>query len=141
MRHLYLAATIIVMAGALGFAGRCDDDERGVTPVPTYRTQIVDAPIDELEVLTLESFPPQYNVRIVSGLPSGCAQFDKAEITGRSGNEITIHVTNIMPDDPNIACTAIYGTHESFVGLGSDFVSGQTYTARVNDKSIDFTAQ
>ena len=101
----------------------------------------VDAPIDELEVLVLESFPVQYNLRIVSGLPSGCAEFDNAEITARSGNQIIVRVTNTLPDDPNIACTAIYGTKETTLALGTDFASGQTYTVKVNDTSVDFTAQ
>ena len=78
---------------------------------------------------------------ITSGLPSGCAVFDKAEVTSRSGNTITVRVTNTVPDDPNVACTAIYGTKETTVGLGSDFTSGETYTVNVNDKSIDFAAQ
>ena len=88
------------------------------------------APIDELEILTRESFPPGYTARIVSGLPSGCAQFESAEITGRSGNTITIAVTNTMPADPNVACTAIYGYKETNLDLGKDFTSGETYTVK-----------
>jgi hypothetical protein len=115
----------------------------GATPSPatTPGRKIVDAPIDGLDVVVRESFPPQYAVTIVSGLPSGCAVFNAAEVTSRAGTEITIRVTNTEPDDPNLACTAIYGTHESTVELGSDFTSGVTYTVRVNDESIDFTAQ
>lgn len=139
---LALAAIVALAAASLGAAcGDDDDATNGRTAVATYATKVEDAPIDNLEVLTLESFPPQYNLVITSGLPSGCAVFDKAEITDRSADTITVRVTNLMPADPNVACTAIYGYKETTVGLGSDFTSGQTYTVKVNDKSIDFTAQ
>jgi hypothetical protein len=138
LRFIVLTTLILVGAGAM--AASCDDDGRDGEQTPGTRI-VVDAPIDELELIIRESFPPQYAARIVSGLPSGCAQFDEAEVTGRSGNEITIRVTNTMPDDPNVACTAIYGTKETIVELGSDFTSGERYTVRVNDKSLEFTAQ
>ena len=103
--------------------------------------RVVDAPIDGIDILVRESFPPGYTAHITSGLPSGCAQFDKAEITGRDNNTITIRVTNTIPDDDDVACTAIYGYHESNVDLGQDFVSGQTYTVKVNSETETFTAQ
>ena len=102
---------------------------------------VVDSPIEELEVLQRESSPVQYAVAITSGLPSGCAVFDKSEVTGREGTTITIRVTHTMPADPNTACTMIYGLHESVVELGTDFESGTEYTVKVNDKETTFTAQ
>ncbi|HLB22766.1 MAG TPA: hypothetical protein VJP07_01605 [Dehalococcoidia bacterium] len=138
-----LALLVLIPLLAIAAVGAtCGNDEDGApAPTSTPGRKIVDAPIDGLDIVVRESFPPQYGVHIVSGLPSGCAQFDKAEITGRTAAEITIRVTNTVPADPNVACTAIYGTHESDVDLGSDFTAGATYTVRVNDKSIDFTAQ
>jgi hypothetical protein len=46
-----------------------------------------------------------------------------------------------MPDDPNVACTAIYGTKETTLPLGTGFVSGTMYTVRVNGESVQFIAQ
>lgn len=103
--------------------------------------KVVDAPIDGIEILTRESDPPGYTAHITSGLPSGCARFNDAAITARSGDTITIKVTNTMPADDSIACTAIYGYHESNLDLGKDFVSGRTYTVNVNDKTETFVAQ
>jgi hypothetical protein len=80
-------------------------------------------------------------VRIVSGLPSGCAEFHSAELTSTQDQTFTIRVQNTMPADPNAICTAIYGMHESIVELGSDLVSGTQYTVRANDKELTFTAQ
>ena len=133
---LFLA--IIPLVGIAVLAAACNDDD---APPATPGRIIVDAPIDDLELVIRESFPPQYAVRIVSGLPSGCAQFESAAITTRSETQITIRVTNTMPDEPNTVCTAIYGTKESVIELGSEFTSGQAYTVRVNDKSVEFTAQ
>jgi hypothetical protein len=102
---------------------------------------IVAAPIDKLELITRESNPPQYAVNVTSGLPDGCTKFHEARTTGRSGTTVTIAVTNTHPSDPMIACTAIYGTHEEVVELGTDFARGTAYVVWVNDKDLRFTAQ
>ena len=36
----------------------------------------------------------------------------------RDGNEVIVRVTNLKPDDKGIACTDVYGTVESRIGLG-----------------------
>jgi hypothetical protein len=97
------------------------------------------APIDGLEVLTLESFPPQYVAHVTAGLPSGCAEPLSHEILPRQGNVIRVVVLNSLPD--NTVCTAIYGMYELNVNLGSDFTPGQTYTVRVNEREVTFKAQ
>ncbi len=131
-----VAVAALVAVAAFVYFSR--DDETSATG--NGRTQVI-APIESVEILTLESFPPQYTVHIVSGLPSGCAAFEKAEVTGRTGNTITISVTNTMPADEDVVCTAIYGMQESNVSLGSDFTSGQTYTVDVNGTIATFVAQ
>ncbi len=107
----------------------------------TGATRTEKAPIDGIDILVRESYPPGYTAHITSGLPSGCAKFHSAEVTGRSGNTITVTVLNTMPADPNTQCTAIYGSHEANIDLGTEFVSGQTYTVEVNDKTKTFVAQ
>ena len=52
---------------------------------------------------------------------------------------ILVSVLNSLPD--NAICTAIYGTYELDINLGSDFTSGQTYIVRVNSKEVSFKAQ
>ena len=111
-----------------------------IPATPPGATTRVLAPIDAAEMIVRESFPPQYAVRVVSGLPSGCHTFDGAEVT-RNGTEIAIAVWNRVPSDARIACTAIYGTHEEIVELGSDFRSGVVYHVAVNDLALTFTAQ
>ena len=90
------------------------------------------APIESVEILTLESYPEQFVVQIISGLPSGCASFSHAEVT-QDGTDINIDVYNWMPAPGElIACTAIYGYHDENVGLGSDFKRGTEFTVIVN---------
>jgi hypothetical protein len=102
-------------------------------------TQRVDAPIDGLDILILESFPPQYMLHIQAGLPSGCAKQAGYEAS-RFGSVITVRVYNSIPTG-QVACTMIYGTYELNLNLGSDYTPGQTYTVRVNDETTTFTAQ
>ena len=125
------------MAGSLAvvLAG-CSPREPEAQP-----RRVVDAPIESIDILVRESFPPGYTAHIVSGLPSGCAEFHEARVTGRAGTTITIRVTNTMPSDPETVCTEIYGFHESDVDLGQDFVPGRRYTVRVNDRETTFRAQ
>ncbi len=99
------------------------------------------APIESVEVLFLESFPVQHRLHVVSGLPSGCAQFVGVEVE-RQGTVFTVTVTNSVPaPGQQVACTMIYGYHESNVDLGSDLEAGTEYTVHANDTTITFVAQ
>lgn len=101
-------------------------------PAPPSDRSLAPAPIDELDVLVRESMPPQVSLRVVAGLPSGCAQRHSHQVE-RAGPVITVTVLNSMPKG-EVMCTMIYGTYELMIDLGSDFVSGTTYTIRVNDR-------
>lgn len=93
------------------------------------------APIHEVEVYFMESFPVQVGVRIKGGLRDGCTTFHNIEIT-REGNTVSIKVTTQHPKDTT--CPAIYGFFEKNVNLGSDFITGTTYTLKVNDYTTTF---
>ena len=100
----------------------------------------VPAPIESVEVLIMESFPPQYSVVVVSGLPNACVSFAGYRLE-RSGDVIRIEMINWRPADPEIACAEIYRTVETTIRLGTDFESGKTYTVVVNDVTETFVAQ
>ena len=95
------------------------------------------APIDQLDLRIAESFPPQYFLYVLAGLPSGCAE-QYTHSVERNGNVISVEVLNSFPEG-NPACTAIYGMYELNIALGSDFVPGQTYTVSVNDGAAETT--
>lgn len=78
-------------------------------PLPSGRER-VDASIDGLGVLTLESFPPQYVLQVEVGLPNGCAEPAGHEAS-RSGSTIHVRVHNSMPKG-QVVCTSIYGMYQ-----------------------------
>ncbi len=109
-----------------------------LSPLPAGRER-VDAPIDGLEILTLESFPPQYVLQVDAGLSNGCAEPAGHEAS-RSGSTIQVRVHNSMPQG-EVVCTAIYGMYQLNIPLGSDFEPGAKYLIEVNGQSVSFTAQ
>jgi hypothetical protein len=121
----------LIAAAVVGmFAAACgeDADSSGApAATPTPGRIVVDAPIDEAELITRESFPPQYAVRVVVGIVDGCHEFESVEAV-RVAQTITIVAKSTAIDDPDAVCTQIYGMHEETVELGSDFDPGVTYT-------------
>jgi hypothetical protein len=142
MRGARVLIAAVSLLGALTAA--CGGASNGgplatATATATPAFHLERAPIESIELTTAESLPPQYGVRIKSGLPSGCHTFESATLT-RSGTHFDIDVENRVTGGPNQACTAIYGIHEAAVMLGSDLIAGTTYDVAVNDKTLTFTA-
>jgi hypothetical protein len=129
---ILLVGLIVIAASTTGIVFALTDDKG-----PTVR---VLAPIDEVEVLMRESYPVQYALRIVSGLPNGCTEFDQLSWE-RKDDIIQVEVFNVRPASDEIACTAIYGMVTNVIELGSDFTSGATYTIVINDVTETFVAQ
>jgi len=97
--------------------------------------EIRPAPIHEVQINIAESYPPQIIVYIKGGLSDGCTTFNELK-TNRSDTTVTISVTTAHPEDTT--CPAIYTYFKQTVNLGSDFVSGQIYTLKVNDYVTSF---
>ena len=107
-------------------------------------TFIAESPIESAEVLVLESAPPQYQLRVVSGMPkgSGCSQFNGYEIRRRESNSIEVAITHHQVADPLVMCTADFPIVETDVPLGSDFEPGVEYAVIVNsDTTSSFVAR
>jgi len=98
------------------------------------------APIESVQLLIMESFPVQYSVVVVSGLPNSCASFAGYRLD-RDGTTIQVEMMNLKPSDPEVVCAQVYTTVETIIPLGSDFESGTTYTIAVNDVIETFIAQ
>jgi hypothetical protein len=144
MRQRILRGGLFAILGllALGLAAACDGDDDSPTPPPGGERREVEAPVESFDLLILESFPPQYNVEIVSGLPNGCHRFERYEVErDGSATDIKITVWNTIPVGDDIACDQSYGTHTGTATLGSDFESGTEYTLTVGDKTETFVAQ
>lgn len=124
------AAAVPSMAAGLGFFVRCQ-----AAPLPDGLTQ---APIESIEVVRSDSATPSYWTVITSGLPSGCAKFERIDST-RSGDSFQVTVLNRTPQTLT-ACTAIYGYVTNRVPLTGEFVLGRTYTVVVNGQTTTFVA-
>ena len=95
------------------------------------------APIDGIELQIAESFPLQYFLTVVSGLPDGCHSFGGYTMT-RDGNRVLIKFFNLKPLHADLMCIQVYGTVETTIPLGSDFDPRVTYTIDVNGNTISF---
>jgi hypothetical protein len=123
-RLLYLVPAVLIVAVlVLGCGSPVDDNE------------IMPAPIHDVSVTILMSNPPQVEVYIKGGLADSCTTFHELK-TERSGNAVEITVTTERSKDT--ICAEVYGFFERTVNLGADFVSGESYTVNVNDKTTSF---
>ena len=94
---------------------------------------IAESLVESAEVVLVENVPPQYQLRVVSGLPSsGCSQFNGYEIQRREPSKIDVIITHHEVGDPLVVCTADYPIVETTIPLGSDFQPGVEYTVSVN---------
>ena len=100
-------------------------------------TFIAESPIESVEVMILESAPPQYQLRVVSGMPKGssCSQFNGYEARRRGSNRIDVAITHHQVADPLVTCTADYPVVETIVPLDSHFEPGVEYTVNVNSET------
>ena len=107
-------------------------------PASLRHTVIAESPVDSAEVVISESTPPEYGLRIVSGLPKGssCSWFNGYEIRRGETDRIDVVVTHHEVADQMVICTADYPAVETFVPLGTDFEPGVEYTVSVNSETV-----
>ena len=125
------AAALPSLAGGTGFFVRCADGPR-----PDGLSL---APIEQVEIARGDVGVSTYVAVVRSGLPSGCAKFERVDVT-RSGDTFTLTVLNRVTVPPSGACTAIYGIVTNRVALSGDFIVGRQYSVTVNGQTTTFTA-
>jgi hypothetical protein len=83
-------------------------------------TFVAESPIESVDVEILESEPPQYHLRVVSGMPkgSGCSRFNGYEIRRAEPPEIEVRVTHHEVADPFVICTADFPMVQTSIPLG-----------------------
>lgn len=129
----------IVLLSVAGCAA-CSNTDFPTVALADGRKQAL-APVESAEIVVRQSSPQSYAVRITSGLPSGCATFDRIDHI-QNGSVVELKVWNTLPANEKIACTMVYGTASNTVDLGNGFEPGRTYDVRINgDTKVTFTAQ
>jgi hypothetical protein len=124
-KKLFLIATVLMFLLIMGCQPSLEKDN----------LEIKLAPIEEITATMLLSDPPQIEVYIKGGLADSCTTFHELK-TERSVNIFKITVTVQRPRDA--VCAEVYSYFEKCENLGSDFISGETYTIHVNDKKTTF---
>jgi inhibitor of cysteine peptidase len=94
------------------------------------------AMVDQIDVLILESFPVQVNVRITGNLPDGCTYLDEFE---DEQVENTFEITIWTVRDPEAMCTMALVPFEETVSLDVLGLEAGEYTVVVQEQSTTFT--
>lgn len=143
MTSIRIRLITVAVAALAVVATACSNSEPATsTPVetptatsPVFASKRVPAPIDGVTIERRGTAPLSYVAIVDSGLPNGCARFSDYAVD-RDGDRIVMAVTNLMPADPNVMCTMVYGMVKNEIALPGAFVDGATYTIAVNDKEV-----
>ena len=106
-------------------------------------SELRESPIERAEIETIDRTPTEYQLRVISGMPSGsCSHFNGYEIRRDNSNAIDVRITHHYVVAEGIACTTDFPIIETVVPLGSDFEQGVEYTVSVNgENSQTFVAR
>ena len=86
------------------------------------------APVDEIDILILESFPVQINVIARGNLPDPCTEISEV-LQEREGNTFFITIKTYRP--PGL-CIQVLAPFEEIISLEVYGLSAGTYTVDVN---------
>lgn len=113
------------------------------TPTPTSPAALPEgevryglAPVDNIDILIMESFPVQVRVVITGNLPDGCTRLDQTEVT-RTENTFQVELTTRRPVD--VACTEALVPYQENVPLDVVGLPAGEYTVEVNGVTGTFT--
>ena len=87
------------------------------------------ATVESVEILTLESFPVQINVRVTGVLPNKCTEIEDI-VTQQDGNTFSVAVTTVQ--EPGANCSAEEVFFEEIVPLDVNGLEAGSYTVSVN---------
>ena len=104
------------------------------------RTVMVLAPVEDVYIWADNSSPEQYFMDVVSGEPDSCHKCHSYNVTRTGNTTIRVEIFNLLSIGGG--CADVYSAVEHTIplGLGSDFVIGETYTVEVNDMTETFVA-
>ena len=88
--------------------------------------------IDSQEILTLESFPPQFQLHVIGSLPTPCHKLRSVVYEPDEQNQIYVQIFSWV--DPDIVCARAPQALDASIPLGS-YASG-SYTLFVNGAKV-----
>jgi hypothetical protein len=111
-----------------------DTNMNPFAPVPQDASlEKANAFLDESQVLTLESQPPQYTLTLKGSLPTPCHYLRVQISEPDAQNRIQVLVYSVV--DPNMICAQVLQPFDASITIPTP-PSGQTYTVWVNEAQI-----
>jgi inhibitor of cysteine peptidase len=125
---------------ALAACGPLVDADQPPTDLPPTGEPVEDglAPVEEIQILMMESFPIQVAVLVEGYLPDGCTEIDEINQTfNDETNTFSVEITTVRPTDA--VCTEAIVPFEERVSLDVRGLPAGTYTVDVNGVADTFT--
>ncbi|GEM_PF-2982482 len=135
------AAAGLLIAVSLTFAAACGAEGDGPgapgngnaatpTPAPAGLTVSQPAPIHEVSLSESATRPGLWFLHVQYGLPGGCARPGGYQLMESFPHQVQVNI--LLPADPNMACTMIYGYGMYDIELGGGYEACKTYDIRIN---------
>lgn len=138
---------LILGLSTLALLAACGGEEPAATTAPTEAPAATEtasepvsgtAAVDSIEVLIMESFPVQVNVRARGDLPDGCTTIDDVS-SEQVGNTFNVTITTLR--QPDQVCTEALVPFEEMIPLDVVGLPAGTYTVNVNEIEGSFTLE
>ena len=88
--------------------------------------------IEAMEVLTLESFPPQFNLYVSGNLPTPCHELRANVLPPDDQNRIMVDIYTVV--DPEMMCIQVIEPFDQTIPLGP--LDPGAYTVFVNGQQV-----
>jgi inhibitor of cysteine peptidase len=130
---------VIFLFGAVILMSACGDTvETTEVPSPGDDVQYGLAPVEAVEVVFLESFPLQVQLKVQGYMPDGCTEIDSTDVE-QVENHFEVTIKTVRPT--NVACTQAIEPYEQNVPLDVYGLSAGEYTVDVNAVKASFTLE
>lgn len=129
--YLVIFAIVALLLAACGGTGEA--------PPPADRggdLQYGEAPVENVEVRMLESFPLQVQLHVEGYMPDGCTEIDETQVE-QQDNHFEVMLTTVRPVD--MACTEAIEPFEMNIPLDVYGLPAGEYTVDVNGVEASFT--
>lgn len=127
-----MTAPRYILVGLLAAVGGCGSDNPAAGD-----TTIQPITIESVDVLVLESAPPQVSAHVKGVIGDGCAELHSVE-QERSGSIVRITILRQRPKDT--ICIQIARLYDEVIRLAGTYPAGR-YTLYVNGVERPFTTQ
>ncbi|MBK7897636.1 MAG: NBR1-Ig-like domain-containing protein [Candidatus Promineifilaceae bacterium] len=147
MKKFLLFIMLLLFTGLVACGGSDEPETADSTPTTTADTPTAvstdtplqqEANVDSIEILILESFPVQVNVRARGDLPDGCTSIDNVT-TNQQGTTFNITITTLRQTGE--ICTEALVPFEETISLNVLGLPAGTYAVNVNGINGSFTLQ